>query len=254
MSIKNTLLIFILAFSNLVLCQTDSLINVHPSTEIIDKRKVVEESISLDAQTLSFDDFEGLLGKDNVELLGNIGGFPMFGVGVVRNRKYFSWEFGYVSKNVELDSIDAYMFSTQAQFNIGYSILDTRRWRITPEASIKWLRFTLDNHNKEKKIPLGQFLTDRRTLDIRFNQLMGNVGMRFDFKIYGLEKRLDFITVGLYGGYAVGLHAKPLIRSKYSRLTHDKKIDINPWNFRLIFGFDGFLRRRSTHTYYDAPR
>ncbi len=242
MAIKNLFILFILGMSNLAFSQTDSLINVHPSNRKDISVSVNEFNISADLQILYFSPFEHVLGKKNVQLLSTVGIFPMFGFSKIRNKKYFSFRLGYSSHSEHFNSnTDASIWSFQSQLDWGYSLIDVKRWRITPKASIKWMRFTLDNHDSAKKIPLGQFVNGQRNLDIRFNQLFGNLGLRLDYKIYGkLAKGYNFITMGLYAGYAFGLHSKPLIRSKNVRLINDNKIDIFPWDFRMVFGFDIF--------------
>lgn len=200
-------------------------------------------SIQIDGLNTSFNNFESILGKENVDNLNsklnmNLG----LEYALKYGRFYFAINHGHVSQNnVELDSAikgDFRTFSLGA--HIGYKIIKSKSFLVTPKFSVKWYRYRMINNDSEWSIPIAQHITDR-DLDIRFNHLLGFAGLNCSYVLF---KDLNFLffntqafTVGFYGGYVFPLNSKTWVYSNHNRLITDQKVEFNNFNFGITLAF-----------------
>ena len=184
----------------------------------------------------SFNNFESLLGKKNVDslVLGSFGLEYTF----IYRKFHFAFNHGhYFRNNVELDSTntlkgDYRIFLLGTHF--GYDLINSKRFLITPKIGVKWYRHRMINYDSNRKIPIEQYITNR-DLDIRFNHLIGFTGFSCSYKFY------EVFAVGFYAGYVFKLNDKPWVYSGNNRLITDQKIKFSNFNFGMTFSIFGDL-------------
>jgi hypothetical protein len=195
--------------------------------------------IKVDYLPTDFTDFESVLSDYNIVAMNRADGTINFELGGIYKRYYLGLNFGYVfGGDDDHDTLDIEFNYTQYGLNFGFNLINSKRFLIQPKANIAWNRYRLINNDKERKITIGQYVTDR-DLDIRFNQLTGFVGLNFAYKMYNHNVlSSDYWTIGIYGGYLYKLNDKPWIYSKRNRLDSDGKIKINNYNVGFYFSFN----------------
>jgi len=192
-------------------------------------------SSQIDGLKTSFNNFESILGKENVDNLKlhlNVG----FEYAFSYRGLYFALNHGHVTggEGVELDSVDArkgkyktFLLGT----HFGYNIVNSKRFLITPKVGVKWYRYRILNYDSDWSIPMEQYITNM-DLDIRFNHLIGFAGVSCNYKVAYIDETTSLL-LGFYGGYAFKLNDKPWIYSGNNRLITDKKIDFSNFNFGM---------------------
>ncbi len=195
-------------------------------------------AIQIDVTHIGFSEFEPLFGTDNIDLMNKPIGALSIEVGTTYKRYYAGFNFGFsTARNYEPDSLDIKFNTTQYGLHFAYNLINSRRFLITPKVAIKWNRYRLINSDKDRQIPIEQYISDR-DLDVRWNQLTGFVGLNLSYKLYENNfLSTDFWTVGIYGGYYFRLTDKPWIYSKCNRLISDSKIHPKKFNIGLYFSF-----------------
>jgi len=199
---------------------------------------VMRSAIQLEGISVGFDEFATLLGSYNTDKLDDSGITKGIELGAAFSGFYtgfgFGMSFGYDGYH---DSLKIDVSHTTFGLNLGYNIVNTRRIRLTPVASLRWFRFRLLNYNDHRKIPLTGYL-DERDLDLRFNQTAAFAGLNIDYKIYDYNYiGGDYWSVGLYGGYMFRLNKIPWIYSEGNRLTTDRQIDLENFIFGISVSF-----------------
>jgi hypothetical protein len=213
--------------------------DLYPENDQSENSRLFElrPSIPLSFYFVDFDDFTSLIGSWNTDLMGF---FAVAGpeIGVSVSKFYtgigFGWGYDYSKDN---DSLIVAMRIKVYSLNLGYDIISSAAFRVTPLLSFRWMRFRLLNYANEKKIPLTQYL-DERDLDLRFNQLTFSAGLAVDYKFYfSPDPQSNYWSLGLYGGYILKLSKNPWIYSRGNHLTSDGEIDLNPFTFSLSVSF-----------------
>ena len=181
----------------------------------------------------SFNNFESLLGKENIDVLNTISYNLGLEYAILHKGFYFALNHGHFYNDVELDSVngrkgDYRLFLLGTHF--GYNIIHSKRFLITPKIGITWYRHRMINYDAEYNIPMGQYIT-YRDLDIRFNHSIGFAGISCSYKSYNIP--LVPWAIGFYGGYAFKLNDKPWVYSGNNRLTTDQKVKFNNFNFGI---------------------
>ena len=185
-------------------------------------------SFTIDILNPSFDSFESVLGKENVDNLNRLNVCGSGELAVWHKDLYFALNIGghrYDTVNVNKGGYKTFLLGT----HFGYNIINSKRFLITPKIGIKWYRYRMTNYDGEKRIPMEQYITGR-DLDIRFNHLVGFTGLGCAFKF-------DAIAIGFYGEYVFKLNDKPWVYSRQNRLTTDHKIDFGKFNFGINLSF-----------------
>lgn len=194
-----------------------------------------------------FNDFEGVLGKYNTDLMTYSIFTYNWEFGWMLKRHYGSLSFGMVNKFDNQDSLYLNFNTTQYGLSYGYNIFDSKRFNITPKASVKWIRYRLLNRSNENNYPIEQYLL-RRDLDLRFNQIVGIAGLGFSYKMYKQNIiNTDYWTIGIYAGYIFKLNNQPWIYSRGNRLKSDNntKLENYYFGFNISFNVDGTYRERN---------
>lgn len=187
-----------------------------------------------------FGQFLTQLGDYNIDLMNKAHAIEGWELAATYNRYQAGLIYGLTySDNYNHDSLDIEFNTTQFGLSLGYKIIDNKRLVLTPKIALKWYRFRLINSDKDKRITLNQYLTER-DLDIRFNQTTGFIGTSLSYKIYKYNYLIasDYWTIGFYGGYILKLNDYPWIYSHRNRLKSENKIDMSNFNFGLAISFN----------------
>ena len=191
-----------------------------------------------------FDEFSNIIGVYNTDLLNEESGTFCIELSGSYKRYVVALQFG-VSEDSDnesaFDSLQLEKAGTSYGLNFRYNLIDSKRILLQPEFSLKWYRYHLLNYDLQRKISLNQYLVNR-DLDIRFNQLLGSLGLCLSYKFFLPELAIrNYYSVGIYCGYLFKLSDNPWIYSKRNRLITNEKIDflmVNPGinvNLSLFF-------------------
>jgi len=194
---------------------------------------------SLDIINVDFSDFESILGDYNIENMNKSGGVFTTEIAGTYKRYYLGISCGYDHDDYNKhDSLDIEFNTTQFGLHIGYNLIDSKRFLITPKVALKWNRYRLINSDNEDKIPVEQYMNER-DLDLRFNQFTGFVGLNLSVKLYQFNiEHTDYWAIGFYGGYLFKLNNNPYVYSSKNRLTTNKEIGIKDYNFGFYISYN----------------
>lgn len=182
----------------------------------------------------NFSAFTPLLGQYNIDVMNQPAGYLYLGLGLDYKHIYGGLTYGFSTLiNNDHDSLNIKFNSSHFGLNLGYTIFETKRFMVTPVASIFFNHFRLINGDKRRKIPIEENL-ENRNLDIRFNQATTDLGCRFNYKMYS-EGLIDgqYWTVGLYFGYLLKVNELPWIYSIQNRLTTLNTIDFDHFKWAI---------------------
>ncbi len=185
-----------------------------------------------------FSEFTPVLNQYNIDVMNQGAGYLSFELGMEYKHIYGGLTFGFSSvSNDDEDSLSIEFNSTHYGLSLGYNVLETKRFIVTPMASLFINRFRLINGDNRRKIPIEENL-ENRNLDIRFNQATADLGCQFDYKMYdwGLIDG-QYWTVGLYFGYVLKVNELPWVYSLQNRLTTLNTIDIDHLRWTINFTF-----------------
>lgn len=184
-----------------------------------------------------FSEFKPLLNDYNVDLMNLSSGFFSFEFAGTYKSYYAGLNWGYShSRDYKHDSLDIKFNSNQYGLHFGYNLINSTRFIVTPKVAVAWNRHRLTNNDKDRKIPIEQYVAER-DIDIRFNQLTGFAGLSLSYKIYNNILSGDYWTVGIYGGYSFKMNDNPWIYSKGNRLISDSKINMKNYNLGFYWAF-----------------
>lgn len=215
---------------------------VYDNYKIDSKRSVMRSSLTLDAVFTDFAEFTPELGSYNTDVMDY---FAVIGpeLGATVSRVYFGFGLGLgYSYKDDYDTLIVDLNNTLYKFNLGYDLVNSRRVRLTPLISVRWLRYRLMNYEGERKITLANYL-DERDVDLRFNQTIAVVGLNMEYLMYtGSSGSRDYWSVGIEGGYAVKLNQTPWVYSKGNRIMTDNQIGLNHLTFGLSLSYYTVIR------------
>lgn len=196
------------------------------------------ECLLIDMLAGDFSEYESIIGSYNVDALNkSIGSYGCELAGTYK-RFFAGINIGINFNNdTDHDSLEIECNTTQYGLHFGYHLVDSKRLFISPQVSFKWNKYRLQNFNKDKRIPLEQYIADR-DLDMRFNQATGFLGLNTSYKIYYNDSwSCDYWTIGIYGGYMFKLNERPWTYSKGNRLTSDYEINMKHYNIGITLAF-----------------
>ncbi len=196
-------------------------------------RAAMRSSLSLNAVFTDFAEFTSDLGAHNTDLMDY---FSVIGpeLGVTVSRLYFGFGLGmgYNYKD-DYDTLIIDLKNTSYRLTLGYDLVSSRRVRLTPLISVRWLKYRLMNYPGDRKITLTNYLSER-DIDIRFNQAIAIAGLNMEYIMYSAAPgRGDYWSIGAEGGYAVKLNRTPWVYSKGNRLMTDRQIGLNHFTVGL---------------------
>jgi hypothetical protein len=194
-----------------------------PETDIITR-----SSIGFDLILSDFSEFTTLLGSHNTEAMDYFAVTgPEIGASFPRFYTGFGIGMGYSYKE-DYDTLVVDLNNTLFKLSLGYDIIRSRRIRMTPMISLRWMKYRLRNYPAEHRVTLEEYLNGKET-DLRFNQAIVVPGLNLEYLMYSGNRGMsDYWSVGIFGGYAVKLNRTPLIRSEGNRITTGSAIRLNP--------------------------
>ncbi len=182
--------------------------------------------MSIIAVFTDFVEFTPELGAYNTDLMDYFSVIgPELGASVSRLYFGFGLGMGYNYKN-EHDTLIIDLKNTSYRLTLGYDLVSSRRLRLTPQISVRWLRYRLMNYPAERQISLPNYLSER-DIDIRFNQTIAVAGLNMEYIMYSAPGLGDYWSIGAEAGYAVKLNRTPWVYSKGNRLMTDRQIGLN---------------------------
>lgn len=186
-----------------------------------------------------FEDFRSVLKDYNVDLMNKSRGIFSVEMAGTYKSYYAGLNIGWASiGNYRHDSLDIEFNTAQYGLHFGYNLLNSKRILFTPKVAVKWNRYRLLNNDKESRIPIEQYVSER-DIDLRFNQITGFIGFNLSYKIKNFNVlSTEYWTVGVYGGYAFKLNDNPWIYSRGNRLTSSRKISVENYNLGIHFSFN----------------
>ena len=187
----------------------------------------MRSSLSLNVVFTDFAEFTDELGAYNTDLMDYFSVIgPELGASVSRLYFGFGLGMGYNYKD-DNDTLVIDLKNTSYRLTLGYELISSQRLRVTPQISVRWLRYRLMNYSAERKISLTNYLSER-DIDIRFNQAIAVAGLNMEYIMYSSAPgRGDYWSIGAEGGYAVKLNRTPWVYSKGNRLMTDREIGLN---------------------------
>ena len=189
---------------------------------------IMRSALTLNALFTDYSEFTPYIGSYNTDLMRffSVAG-PELGASFARVYFGIGFGMGYGNKD-DNDTLAIDISNTSYNLTIGYDLISSRRIRLTPTVTARWLRCRLQNYPGERKIPLTTYL-DERDIDIRFNQAIAVAGLNLEYLMYsGTAGKGDYWSVGLSGGYAIRINQSPWVYSRGNRLITDRRIDLSP--------------------------
>jgi hypothetical protein len=198
---------------------------------------IMRSSLTMDAFFTDFTEFTLYIGPYNTDLMTF---FSVVGpeLGASFSRVYFGIGIGmgYGNKD-DNDTLAIDINNAAYKLSLGYDLISSRRIRLTPTISARWLRWRLQNYPGERKIPLTTYLSER-DIDLRFNQAVAVAGLNLEYLMYsGTAGKGDYWSVGLSGGYAIKINQTPWVYSRGNRLTTDRQINLDPLTISLSISY-----------------
>jgi hypothetical protein len=198
---------------------------------------IMRSSLNMDAFFTDFTEFTLFIGSYNTDLMTF---FSVAGpeLGASFSRVYFGIGLGMGYGNKDHNDTLAIDINNSAyKLSLGYDLISSRRIRLTPTISARWLRLKLQNYPGERKIPLTTYLSER-DIDLRFNQAVALAGLNLEYLMYsGTAGKGDYWSVGLSGGYAIKINQTPWVYSRGNRLTTDRQINLDPLTISLSISY-----------------
>ena len=191
----------------------------HNEEEVVPLSHSFDLNVFVEYLPLSFSSYRNQLEDYNINILNSSEVF--FGI----NFKYqfekhcIGLDLGFAKyKDDYLDSLHLGVNGLMSALSYSYIIINREKWEFSPMISARWFRYRLMNSNINYDLSLSQYLEDR-DLDLRFNQGIGFLGGKFNFKIpQPYEERLINVNIGIYGGYQFKLHPSTMLYSRRNQL------------------------------------
>ena len=200
---------------------------------------IISLSVKAEMAFFKFDEFKPVLGKHNIDFLNKNIANICFELGAAYKNIYGGFNFGFNrTKDYDFDSLEIKVNSNVYALNIGYNLIDSRKFWFTPEIALKWNRFRLMNADGNSPVNINQYMKEKE-LDLRFNQLSAYLGARITYKFYdNIMREPDSWSIGLYGGYLFKINEKPWLYSLNNTIDNNYKLDLNHLNFGISFSFN----------------
>lgn len=195
-------------------------------------------TIMYGAEILHFDykNYLPLVGHLN-DTINEIDGMMQLGFGSYVRDNFLGITYCYGEHLFDRDSIEVDFRNTSWQFTYGYNILNTWRFRLRYDVSLKLSHVRLINTASEDKISINQYIQNR-DLDIRINQPLSCMGFNLEYKFYGKELN-TYWSFGVYGGYIFKLTPFPTVRSRSTRLTDVPPLGVSDYYGGFYLAFIG---------------
>jgi len=200
----------------------------------IDNPVGVSFGIQFDFFDHNFEQFEGLLGADNVDMLNKPVGVLNYELAFTGKRNYFGFFWGMWSNKKDIRDIEIQRNYTLLGLRYGYRLINSKRIILMPDIRFQQYTYRLFNSSNDEDIPLVSYILDRE-LDLRISQSMLAFGLNLAFKFKGKNSSAnEYFTFGGYGAYGIKVYNSPSLNSKRNTLETDQKIDIEHFNYGLF--------------------
>lgn len=195
-------------------------------------------SIGVNYHPHDFSNFTQLINHYNIDLMNKHRGVMIVGIACNYRNFIAGINFGgNIDTDNSHDSLYIKLNTTYYGLHFDYNLLNTNRWLLTPAIGISWNKFRLLNYDKIKSIPMYKYISDR-DLDIRFNQIIGSIGLGISYKIYKPNMfKSTYWAIGVYGGYIQQLNKSPWIYSRGNKLETTRSIEIENYSIGTSFSF-----------------
>jgi hypothetical protein len=191
-----------------------------------------------DFRNFDYSSFETSLGYYNVKALNTFQALIAFRIGLDIKNIYVGVDFGFGGgKAIEDDYPDSLNYEvnqTMYGLHVGYHVVNSRHFLISPLMGLKLYRSRLIQSASERKIDIEQYLEDP-SLDLRFNQLTWFGGLMVQYKFQ--DEVASGWTIGAYFGYLGRVNTEPWVKSARNRLLTRNSIEVDPFNLGITLGF-----------------
>ncbi len=210
-----------------------SQLNMKSPESYTEKKSEFYLSVGFNGFAMDFSEFEHLLGSDNMDLIDGAAITLDLGIGGSVNRHYYKFSLGLMALEDSIGGIE--YNTTKYKIDYGYNIIDRTHFALRPLASVNWYRFRLLNYDPENEIPLTDYLSER-DLDLRINQITGNLGGEMEFKFN--ENNGNYYSLILYGAYHFKINQNPWIYSRRNKLKTSANYEVSPLAIGATFSFN----------------
>lgn len=207
----------------------------------ISKKNKMFTGLGYQVMEENYDAFIGEIGADNVALLNRKRNFYFLDFGGIYDRLYLHYRVGFNYKMQNLDSTTLRTNSYLLGLGLGYDVVNSTRFSVVPNLNFNFQSVGLSNSNKAKEIPLSTYIQDG-DINLNFLQMYGVLGTKFLYKFRKDKGKLEFLTLGLEGGYVFKLNNKSIIRSNNNKLDSPSKTTIDNYYFGFSIAYISLSR------------
>lgn len=177
----------------------------------------------------SFDEFSNLLGEDNIETMGQMGGVVGFEFSMSLNQVFTKLSYG-IQNGVWVENDLKRIRFKERQYALGFGIeYFFKSFHLVPLFEIKWQRYHLVNHAKTPS---------NKDLDMKMNQIYASQGMRMGYRFYSGDIWFSsYMIIGVYFNYIYKLHKYPFARIDGNREYYNQEIGLMPLNWGFYWAF-----------------
>lgn len=190
---------------------------------------------------VNFSSYRKQIEDYNIDLLNLSEVFLGFNFQYIYQNHSIGLDLGF-SKNKDdyQDSLHLGVNGLMVGLSYSYRIINREKWEFSPIIAARWFRYRMMNSNIEYDLDLNTHLEDR-DLDLRFNQAVGSVGGKINFKLPHYENRIQHVNLAVYGGYQFKLHQKTQLYSRRNRLdAGGASVKYDGWFVGVLLGYRVF--------------
>ena len=189
----------------------------------------------------NYNGFRPLLGDVTTDFLSNYKPIIFVGLGYEWIHGTLGFNIGYTPSYGDRDLIESVESDNfMLDLNMGYKIIDSRRWKLTPKLGFKFFNYTMTSTVLEDDASLTEYL-ENREIELNISQPFGYLGLDFEIKFQTDDVlHLNYWSIGCYGNYQFKLKDTPFLSTKRTQLESNIPIDFQRINWgvsaRMYFG------------------
>ncbi len=214
--------------------------------EWVDTEEIDEEyslhsydlNVFVEYHPVSFNSYRNQLQEFNIDMLNSAGFFFGINFNYHYRNHIIGIDLGFAKETDDYrDSLHLGLNGLMTGLTYGYTIINREKWEFSPMVSARWFRYRLMNSNIDYDLDLITHLEDR-DLDLRFNQAVGSLGGKINFKLPHYQDGIHHVNLTVYGGYQFKLHQKTLLFSRRNRLdAGGATVKYDGWFIGMGFGY-----------------